>query len=61
MSQSCPLCSSVQGLETFNGDIATDVIYSTDYPNVAVEIPGLGPDSTQIGPGGAWGNVRVLL
>ncbi len=44
--------STHEGLETFNGDIATNVIYSTDPDAVSVQIPGSGADSTQIGPGG---------
>jgi hypothetical protein len=38
-------------LETFNGDIATDLIYSTAPATTSVHIPGAGQDSTQIGAG----------
>jgi hypothetical protein len=52
--------STHEGLETFNGDIATDFIYSTDPDDVSVQIPGSGADSTQIGPDGK-GNVCVPM
>jgi hypothetical protein len=49
-----------EGLETFNGGIATNVIYSTDPDDVSVQIPGSGADSTQIGPDGK-GNVCLCV
>jgi hypothetical protein len=52
--------STHAGLETFNGDIETDFIYSTDPASVSVQIPGSGPDSTQIGPNGKEADVCML-
>ncbi len=43
--------STHEGLETFLGNIATNVVYSTDRGSVSVQIPGPGQNSTQIGPG----------
>lgn len=40
-----------QGLETFLGDIETNVIYPAT-PGGTVTIPGSGASSTVIGPGG---------
>lgn len=41
--------STHAGLETFNGDNATDLIFSTDPATSSVNIPGTGTSSTQIG------------
>lgn len=44
--------STHDGLETFNGNIATNRIYSTNTATTSVSIPGSGTGSSQIGGGG---------
>lgn len=44
------------GLETYNGDIATDAIFSTNPSTTSVNVPGAGGlESLQIGVGGTFG------